>query len=265
MPVAPTLLSLPLVSLPSVVLPGSTITIDLSETAVRDAVERARRDANGRIAILPGDRGDTADATVPSSGIGVVALVPDVGNLPNGHPAAIVQIDSRARIGERSTHDDVDFVGVELIADPAPSPRVEAAARELRATLELIAELRRSRRLPQLLATVSAPGALADAVATWAEFADDDMYRLLRSVDLSPRWLPPPRMPPRADSAGMPRRPRSRSCPVHRTWQSIRTKPMAQCTRSSWASSTRRCHPRVPRASCPMRSGQGWSGSCRPA
>jgi ATP-dependent Lon protease len=187
MPVAPTLLSLPLVSLPSVVLPGSTITIDLSETSVREAVERARRDANGRIAILPGDRGDTADATVPSSGIGVVALVPDVGNLPNGHPAAIVQIDSRARIGERSTHDDVDFVGVELIADPAPSPRVEAAARELRATLELIAELRRSRRLPQLLATVSAPGALADAVATWAEFADDDMYRLLRSVDLSER------------------------------------------------------------------------------
>jgi len=202
MPVAPTLLSVPLVILPTVVLPGATITIDLSDPTIRGAIERARRDANGRIAIVPAGRpgddpnnrddrddpnGHNGHDGVRGRAIGVVALVPDVGNLPNGHPAAIVQIDSRARVGERAMRDDVEFVGVELIADPAPTTRVEAAARELRATLELIAELRRSRRLPQILATIAAPGALADAVATWAEFADDDLYRVLCSVDLAER------------------------------------------------------------------------------
>ena len=59
---------------------------------------------------------------------------------------------------------------------PTPPPRHRSmpATRELRATLELIAELRRSRRLPEILRTQSTPGALADAVATWAEFSDAD-------------------------------------------------------------------------------------------
>ena len=115
--------------------------------------------------------------------------MPDVGNLPDGQPAAILQILSRARVGaaEVADTDAVTLAEVEVVTDPAPSSRVDAAARELRATLELIGPLRRSRRLPEILATVRHPGALADAVANWADFTDDDRSRVLAAVDLADR------------------------------------------------------------------------------
>ena len=171
---------LPLITLPHVVLPGATVTLHLADPAVRAAVDAARADTDGRLAILPEGAG---------GGVGVVAAVPDVGNLPDGQPAAILQILSRARVGaaEVADTDAVTLAEVEVVTDPAPSSRVDAAARELRATLELIGPLRRSRRLPEILATVRHPGALADAVANWADFTDDDRSRVLAAVDLADR------------------------------------------------------------------------------
>ena len=83
---------LPVAGLPAVVLPGATVTLQLSDPALRDAVEAARADAGGRIAFVIGP--------VPAEGetLGVVAVVPDVGNLPGGEPAAIVRIERRARL-----------------------------------------------------------------------------------------------------------------------------------------------------------------------
>ena len=45
------------------------------------------------------------------------------------------------------------YADAELITDPRPTPRVEALGRELRGVLGVVAELRRSRRLPELLRT----------------------------------------------------------------------------------------------------------------
>src|SRR5690606_36968111 len=58
---------------------------------------------------------------------------------------------------------------------------------ELRAVLELIAELRRSRRLPDLLRRNLEPGPLADAVALWAEFDQQALLAVLRAVDVAER------------------------------------------------------------------------------
>ncbi|MEZ5295032.1 MAG: S16 family serine protease [Ilumatobacteraceae bacterium] len=168
---------LPVAILPTVVLPGATLTLQLSEPRLRRAVEAARADTNGRIAFV----------TDPADTLGVVASVPDIGKLPGGEPVAIVQIDTRAFIGSPADDDTHLTAAVEPIIDPVPSERVTAAARELRAVLELIAPLRRSRRLPEILNTTRSPGALADAVATWAEFADDDRRRVLHAVDLADR------------------------------------------------------------------------------
>ncbi|MEO6651719.1 MAG: endopeptidase La [Ilumatobacteraceae bacterium] len=177
MPELSTGLILPVITLPAVVLPGATITLNLDEPALRDAVERARADADGRIVI-----------TTPSDPtIGVLASVPNVGQLPNGAPVAIIQVTGRARIGERVDDGIGERISAEPITDDTPSSSVDAATRELRATLELIAEQRRSRRLPEILRTVKAPGALADAVAIWAELSDDDRSRVLRSVDVADR------------------------------------------------------------------------------
>jgi len=75
-----------------------------------------------------------------------------------------------------------------VLVDAGPSSSVLAATRELRATLELIAGLRNSRRLPELLrTTVDRPGALADGVALWADFADADRLRVLQAVELADR------------------------------------------------------------------------------
>ena len=173
---------LPVAILPTVVLPGATLTLQLSDPRLRQAVEAARTDTNGRIAFV----------TDPSDTLGVVATVPDIGKLPGGEPVAIVQIDTRAFIGltapdQAGGADTHLSAAVDPIIDPAPTERVTAAARELRAVLELIAPLRRSRRLPEILGSTRAPGALADAVATWAEFADDDRRRVLHAVDLADR------------------------------------------------------------------------------
>ncbi|MEQ9163406.1 MAG: LON peptidase substrate-binding domain-containing protein, partial [Ilumatobacter fluminis] len=172
---------LPVAILPTVVLPGATLTLQLSDPRLRQAVEAARTDTTGRIAFV----------TDPADTLGVVATVPDVGKLPGGEPVAIVQIDTRAYVGLARTDEaggDARLTAaVDPIIDPTPTERVTAAARELRAVLELIAPLRRSRRLPEILGSTRAPGALADAVATWAEFADDDRRRVLHAVDLADR------------------------------------------------------------------------------
>ncbi len=175
---SPTTTRLPLAHLPAVVLPGATVTLTLATDELRLAVEAAVGQADGRIALTGGDESDLV----------VVARVPNVGNLPTGESAAIVQVERRARVASVETApDELAFVVVEPVIDGLASPHVEATIRELRATLELIAELRKSRRLPELLRTVESPGQLADSVALWAEFNDDDRLRVLQAVDVSDR------------------------------------------------------------------------------
>lgn len=170
---------LPLAHLPSVVLPGATVTLTLATDELRGAIEAAVRDTDGRIALTGGAERDLA----------VVARVPNIGNLPTGESAAIVQVERRARVVDvdEATDASASFAVVEPVIDGAVSSSVEAATRELRATLELIAELRNSRRLPELLRTVDQPGQLADSVALWAEFSDDDRLRVLLAVDVADR------------------------------------------------------------------------------
>ncbi|NKB39575.1 MAG: endopeptidase La [Ilumatobacter sp.] len=175
---SPTTTRLPLAHLPAVVLPGATVTLTLATDELRLAVEAAVGQADGRIALTGGDESDLV----------VVARVPNVGNLPTGESAAIVQVERRARVASVETAPDgLAFVVVEPVIDGLVSPHVEATLRELRATLELIAELRKSRRLPELLRTVESPGQPADSVALWAEFNDDDRLRVLQAVDVSDR------------------------------------------------------------------------------
>lgn len=159
-------------------LPGATVTLTLATDDLRLAVEAAVAHSDGRIALTGGDERELA----------VVARVPNVGNLPTGESAAIVQVERRARVANVDiTAGAATFATVEPVIDGPASTSVQAATRELRATLELIAELRNSRRLPELLRTVEAPGQLADAVALWAEYTDDDRLRVLQAVDVSER------------------------------------------------------------------------------
>ena len=175
-----TQLRLPLATLPTPVLPGVTITLTLDNEDIGRAVQAA---AGGRLAFRVARPDNTADHEVV-----VVAHVPSTGTLPGGAQAAIIQIESRARLeaihpGDRGP----DFADLEPISDPRPTPRIEASARELAATLQLIGELRRSRRLPEILRAGLEPGALADAAVAWAELDDARRLHVLDLVDVEAR------------------------------------------------------------------------------
>ena len=144
----PSTVRLPVASIPAVVLPGAVVTLTLGSQELRSAVTAARRTSDARVLLHTG-----------SGEIAVVAQVPDVGSLPSGDPAAVVRIEGRARIGAlHQSERGPTYADAELITDPRPTPRVEALGRELRGVLGVIAELRRSRRLPELLRVAEPSG-----------------------------------------------------------------------------------------------------------
>jgi ATP-dependent Lon protease len=182
---ATTAVRLPLAELPATVLPGAVLTLTLATDELRRAVNAARDHADGRLVLRAAtesvEEGDSPE-------LGVVAQVPDIGALPTGQPVAIVRVDARARIvAVHPSERGATYVDAEVIRDPRPTPRVEALGRELRGVLEVIAELRRSRRLPELLRTVSEPGALADSVVSWAELPEEQRREVLGTVDVAAR------------------------------------------------------------------------------
>jgi ATP-dependent Lon protease len=175
-----TLVRLPLASLPTVVLPGMTLTLTLDDDALRRAVDAAN---GGRLALRAHGAPNDGDGEVV-----VVARVPSTGELPGGAPAAVVQIESRARLVQvHASERGADHADIEVLADARPTPRVEALGRELAVTLQLVAELRRSRRLPELLRAGLAPGALADAAVSWADLDDVRRRTALDLVDVGDR------------------------------------------------------------------------------
>ena len=74
-----------------------------------------------------------------------------------------------------------------MIEEHPASPRAEELGRELRAVLSVLAERRRSRRLPELLRTTTEPGALADGFGAWSDMPTERKVELLEAVDTESR------------------------------------------------------------------------------
>src|SRR5262245_31757051 len=174
--------ALPVVPIPDgVVFPGTVVTIGLESDEALAAVAAARSGDDHRVLLVPQVDGRTAR-------VGVIAQVENAGELPGGGFAAIVRGLQRARLGagvvsERS--------GLWVQAEPVPAgrstPRIDALGRELRVVLEEIAEVRRSRRLPEILRTVSEPAGLADAATSWADASSDHKLTVLEATELGVR------------------------------------------------------------------------------
>ena len=180
-----TLLRLPIAALPAPVLPGATVTISLADDAVRRAVDAA---GGGRLALRASPSIDGEHEAAAADETVVLARVPSTGNLPSGTPAAVIQVEQRARLVELLTSErGADHADVEPLPDPRPTPRVEALSRELVGVLQPIAELRRSRRLPELLRRGLEPGALADAVVSWADWEPEARREVLGAIDPAAR------------------------------------------------------------------------------
>ena len=107
---------LPIAHLPSAVLPGATVTLTLATDELRLAITAATSaEHGGRILLTGGDEHE----------LGVVAAVPNVGNLPTGESAAIVRV---ARLEELE------------IQTAAPEQRLLALQGSSRISVELWAD-----------------------------------------------------------------------------------------------------------------------------
>jgi ATP-dependent Lon protease len=174
--------ALPVVPLPDgVVFPGTVVTLALESEEARTAIAAATGGTDRRVLLVPQVEGRMAH-------VGVIALVENAGELPGGGSAAIIRGLQRARLGagvvtERSGL----WVQAEPVPDARPSVRIEALGRELRVVLEEVAEVRRSRRLPEILRTVTDPGALADAATSWADASTDHKLTILEATELGVR------------------------------------------------------------------------------
>jgi ATP-dependent Lon protease len=173
--------TLPLVAVPSgVVFPGTVVTLTLDSDDARTAVEAARA-GDGQVLLVPRRDGRYAS-------IGVVAKVESVGDLPVGGRAALLRGLHRGRLGAAVPSERGGlWVQVEPIRDARPTPRIDATTRELRGVLQNVAELRNSRRLPEILRTISDPGPLADAVTSWSEAPIEHQIDVLETLDLGER------------------------------------------------------------------------------
>jgi ATP-dependent Lon protease len=173
-------LILAVLAVPGVILPGSVVTIALDSEAAKTAVNIARAN-DGRLVLVPQLEGRTPV-------VGVIARVPDVGTLPNGMAAAIVQAEQRGLLGDELAGERGGAMrAVTPVKDHQATPRIDALARELRVVLTEIAELRNSRRLPDVLRTITAAGELADAVTAWSDASDDHKLTILEAVELGAR------------------------------------------------------------------------------
>ncbi len=175
--------TLPLVAVPDgVVFPGTvvTLTLDGNGDEASTAIEAARAN-DGRVLLVPRRDGRYG-------AVGVIARVESVGELPLGGRAAILRGLQRARLGA-ATPTERGGLWVQVVAavEARPTPQVELTTRELRAVLQNVAELRGSRRLPEILRTISDPGPLVDAVTSWSEVSVEQQIDVLETIDLAER------------------------------------------------------------------------------
>jgi ATP-dependent Lon protease len=177
-----TALALPVVPLPDgVVFPGTVVTLALESDEARAAIAAATGGADRRVLLVPQVEGRMAH-------VGVIAVVENAGELPGGGSAAIIRGLQRARLGAGVVTDRSGlWVQAEPVPDARPSVRLEELGRELRVVLEEVAEVRRSRRLPEILRTVTDPGALADAATSWADASTDHKLTILEATELGVR------------------------------------------------------------------------------
>ena len=170
-------LALPVLPLTAgVVLPQTVVTLTLDTDEARAAIAGAI-DGDGRVLLVPRIDGEYAK-------VGTVAKVEESGELPNGVFAAILRGMHRAHLdaGVIGSGSSLAVVAHEVIDDD-PSPRTEELGRELRGALVLLAERRRSRRLPELLRTTTEPGALADGYGSWSDLPSERKLELLEATD----------------------------------------------------------------------------------
>ena len=165
-----------------VVLPhmSATIQVDSEEAA---AAVKASDNARRKVILLPkvGER---------YTDIGTVAKIEETGKLPAGEDVVVLQGRNRVRIVSVTSDPNTGALMAEF--EPAPdvneaTDRARELAREYRAIIENILELRGARAIAQMLRGIENLGHLADMGGYSPDYSQDQKVFLLETTDVEKR------------------------------------------------------------------------------
>ena len=173
--------ALPVLTLTSgVVLPQMVLTIALETDEARSAIDAAMA-AGTDVLLVPklGERYAT---------VGTVATIDQAGELPGGGRAVFVRGLRRARLGVAVLGTgDALWVEIDEVVEEPPTDKERQLAREYRALLENILELRRAPQIAEFVRSVDTPGALADIVGYSPDVSLEQKVEVLETLDLTER------------------------------------------------------------------------------
>ena len=173
--------TLPLLPLTSgVVLPGMAFTMAL-ETEEAQVAAEAAGSVGGQLVLVPHIGGRY-------SSVGVVAEILELGQLPGGPKAMVVQGRERARMGTAVPGTGrALWVQVEPLDEEPATPEVAELAREYRAVLENILLSKGARQYAERLNEVTSPSAVADLAGYSPELSLEQKVKVLETVDVAER------------------------------------------------------------------------------
>ncbi|MBP2371177.1 endopeptidase La [Pseudonocardia parietis] len=175
----------------AVVLPGMVVPVRLDAPETRAAIDAASAvdresengddDIGGRVLVVPRLDGHYG-------AIGVVAVLEQIGRLPDGDRAAVLRGEGRARIGSGVTGPGAAlWVEAEPITSDPPTGRTHELAKEYKALVVGILQQRGAWQVIDSVQQTSDPGQLADLAgwATWLDVAHK--AELLAEIDVTAR------------------------------------------------------------------------------
>ncbi|WP_217913661.1 endopeptidase La [Miltoncostaea marina] len=163
----------------AVVLPGTSVTFPVTSPEQAEALDGA---VDGRILLVPRIDGRFA-------ALGVVAAVVGEVTLPGGARGVAIEALHRAELGPALGGTAGLRVAARERPDPDdPGPEAAALAREYRAVVEEVADLRGDRaRVAHFLAGIGHPGRLADTAGYAPEIPVERKLALLEAVEVVAR------------------------------------------------------------------------------
>jgi ATP-dependent Lon protease len=164
-----------------VVLPYMAVTITLESDEARAAAEAAER-GDRTVLLLP----RKADGY---SSVGTIARVEESGQGPDGQLVAVLRGLHRGLVSTAASENDgALFVEARPAPDPVDYPgRVRELAREYRALIENILELRGARDVMRMIRTIENPGQLADMAGYSPDYSVEQKIDLLETLDVADR------------------------------------------------------------------------------
>ncbi len=173
--------SLPILSLPDVVvLPGMVVPVELDDAA-QAVVDAARAGSDGRLLLAPRlpDRYPV---------FGVIAEIEQVGRLPGGAPAAVLRAGKRARIGRGVTGPGAAlWVEAVPVDDPAVTDAVRELAADYKRLVIAVLQRRNAWQVIDSVERVTDPSELADLAGYAPYLSDEQKRQLLETPDVEAR------------------------------------------------------------------------------